>query len=745
MAIRTPNPAGPASAQLPRARGRFISHVFTLLTGNGIAQGINVIGTLLLARLFVPAAFGFFALFTTLVSFVSVLGGGRYELAIMLPEEDREAANVFIGSTLVLCGISGISAVLIGLLQAPIARLLGNTQLGGWLWAAPVAIFINGFYQVLNSWSGRMKRFRRIAVARVSLSAGTIAGQLVLLLLHMSAGFALVGGWLFGWSLGTSALLLPTVAVEGRFIVKEYNRKVLLASLKKYKNFPIYKAPYSFVVNASSRLVLVILRVFETLGTVGLYSMASRAILLPSSLIASSLNQVFYEKAASEFRSGFGRLEQFVTRVLRVQIVLGTPFLILFAFDARLLFRFFLGEKWAAVGVYAAILAFAGYSYFVASWLDRLFDISGRQRLSLVLEVVGKTATLGGLALTLWLTRNAVLAVGAFAILETILSATWLFFSYRVAGFKISTLGLLVRDAFTSALVAGLVVVPLHAVFHAWWAFGSSLIAVLFIDAVAFSRYVTGGRAFPSTADRFHQFWAHAPGALHHRETPDFYAAEANELKRLFPTPPPQCVLDIGCGDGTLFSYLQVPELHYKGVDFAQHFLDRFRGRHPKVSLECAEGASYFDTDQQYDLILLNEVIQHFDRAMLETHLGNARKMMHGQSVLLWTFIPHRAFRTHYDMGFWSEAEEPNVFRWWKSRLRRFLGLDLMGFWYRPDAIAELAENYGLEARFALSAASPYRFHVQMKLKSPHTRSVLLPSIRRSKEPQHYTARSTAS
>jgi hypothetical protein len=62
-------------SRLPRASGKFVSHVLTLITENGLAQAINVLGTLLLARLFTPSAFGSLALFVTLDSFLSVLGG----------------------------------------------------------------------------------------------------------------------------------------------------------------------------------------------------------------------------------------------------------------------------------------------------------------------------------------------------------------------------------------------------------------------------------------------------------------------------------------------------------------------------------------------------------------------------------------------------------------------------------------------------------------------------------------------
>ena len=134
MSVQDPKIIPPENASenshLPRASGKFISHVLTLITGNGLAQVVNVIGTLLLARLFAPDAFGSFALFVTVETFLAVLGGARYELAIMLPESDLEAANVLLLSLMMLCGICGLSVVIVALFHSVVARLLGDAKLG---------------------------------------------------------------------------------------------------------------------------------------------------------------------------------------------------------------------------------------------------------------------------------------------------------------------------------------------------------------------------------------------------------------------------------------------------------------------------------------------------------------------------------------------------------------------------------------------------------------------------------------
>jgi lipopolysaccharide exporter len=506
MATKSPDRVsenGQENTLLPRASGNFISHVFTLITGNGVAQVITVVGTLLLARLFAPDAFGSFALFLTVVSFLSVLGGARYELAIMLPETDVEAANILLLAVISLFGISVISLLLVALFHSAVAKLLGDARLGLWLWGAPIALFVNALYSVLGVWYGRMKRFQKLATARVCQALGIILGQLALLSIH-SGGFALVGGWVLGQTFGASVLLVQLFYYDGKFLLQARDWTVVGESMRKYKNFPIYKAPYSFVSNASSQMVFVILRLFASLNIVGLYSMAARAVYLPVTLITSSMNDVFYEKAATELKHG--RLENFVTRLLRIQVVLAAPWLVLTAFDAKLVFGFILGPKWVPAASYAAVLAPASFLYFLTSWLDRLFDIRGYQKLSLVLEFTGNVLSLAGLSLALWWhPEKTVLAVMIFAAIQVLYSSIWLIFAYRVAEFDIKALNVLLRDTVVYVGSATVLMAGVHMIIHGGPAFFASTMVAVCMARFAFVRYVSTRSAFTLPVERFRQ------------------------------------------------------------------------------------------------------------------------------------------------------------------------------------------------------------------------------------------------
>jgi lipopolysaccharide exporter len=709
------------SSQLPRTSGKFISHVLTLITGNGLAQVVNVVGTLLLARLFAPDAFGSLALFITIVSFLSVLGGARYELAIMLPESDAESANILLLAVMTVCGIAGVSLALVALFHSAVGRLLGDPRMGLWLWTAPIAVFVNALYSVLCVWFGRMKRFHKLAAVRVLQSIAIILAQLVLLIVR-PGGFALVGGWVIGQTIGTALLVFQLFYYDGKFILVARDWEVVRDCMKRYKNFPIYKAPYSFVGNASSQLIFVILRIFSTLNVVGFYAMAARAVYLPVTLIASSMNDVFYQKAATELKTG--RLEAFVTRLLRIQVVLAAPWLVLAAFDSKLVFGFILGAKWVPAASYAAVLASAGFLYFLTSWLDRLFDIRGHQKLSLILEFVGNMLSLGGLTLVLWVRpEQTVLAVMVFAGLQVIYSSIWLVFAYHVAEFNKRGLALLLRDAIVSIALATGFMGAIHLVAHSWLAFFISAGVALMLSGYGFIHYVSTGRAFRSPLEKFRQFWSDKTSTLNGREGEEFWRAQAGELKELYASSPTDRVLEIGCGDGNLFPYFDIPAENYKGVDFTPQFIERFRSREPSVTLECAEGASYFERGAQYDLILLNGIVQHFDSIMLEQHLKNASLMMGDHGLLIWGSIPHSRHRMMYDAGKWSGNCKPGLMRFVKSWGGRLLGMDAMGFWYEPDQVAALVNKYGLHAKFVPSNLYPYRFHAVIQKVAVNTGS----------------------
>ena len=698
-------------AQLSREKGSFISHVATLAAGTAVSQGINILAMLVLTRIFAPQAFGLLALFMTCVTLFSVLGGARYELAIMLPENDTEAVNVFYGSVFALLVISLLGLASVAAFHARITQLLGDPEVAPWLWSMPAVLFLMGLYQVLSYWCGRMKRFQKVAASRVALTVGTVVAQVGLFLLHFSGGISLIGGWIIGQSTGTAVLLAQVVRRDGRFLLRHAHWNSVPGLLKTYRNFPLYKAPYSFISNAASQLVVVVIRFFSDLMTVGLFSLSFRAISIPVSLITGSMNQVFYEKAARE--SDSTRLQNFVDRVLYIQVVLMTPMLVLAAFEAKLLFVTLFGARWAMSGQFASWLAFAGYMYFLSSWLDRLFDIQGRQRLSLALEIGGNLMSLGALAAALYFTKNAVVAVACFTVSEVLYTCVWLYASYHVGRFRTSKLLRIAWAFCTSAVPLFLVVGAIHLALPAWPAFAVSLSAVILFELVYSLPKVRADRSAYSRKETLRGSSPHRNSQALSGEIAQSYRDCRAHLRSLFPHKEFTRALAVSCGDGSTVSFLELPSCSYTGLDFNSCVLEALRSRSCGIRTSSPDGSSFLEDRGFCDLIFSHSVVQHCDPTGLSKHFRDARTMMRRDSVLICSSVLDKKRR---QCGAEARKSLACYIALAKSFLRRLLGLERTSYWYDRAEFSAIARLNGFEASFVSSSVNADRFHAVLRL-----------------------------
>src|SRR4051812_40067791 len=88
--------------------GSSLSHVLTLLSWVTVSQAVSFGMMLVLARLYSPAQFGLFALFTNASVMLGVVAALRYEYAIVLPSDSGEADSIV---WLALATAGGISVL----------------------------------------------------------------------------------------------------------------------------------------------------------------------------------------------------------------------------------------------------------------------------------------------------------------------------------------------------------------------------------------------------------------------------------------------------------------------------------------------------------------------------------------------------------------------------------------------------------------------------------------------------------
>ncbi|RLB77730.1 MAG: lipopolysaccharide biosynthesis protein, partial [Deltaproteobacteria bacterium] len=184
----------------------FAGNVLKLVAGSVFAQGLGVLVAPIVARLFAPEAFGVAALFVSITSIIGVMACLRYELSIMLPKTDEEAANLLGGSLFFVLIITSISTLIIFFAGDAIANLLNSPKLKKYLWLIPVSVFVSGTFLALNYWNSRTKHFGRLSIARVISSVVTQTTKLGAGLAGFVSSGVLIGTGILGQIVSTFVL-----------------------------------------------------------------------------------------------------------------------------------------------------------------------------------------------------------------------------------------------------------------------------------------------------------------------------------------------------------------------------------------------------------------------------------------------------------------------------------------------------------------------------------------------------------
>jgi len=362
-----------------KPKSEFSRNVLTLMTGTSIAQAIPIAISPILTRIYTPEEFGAFALYMSLATTLSVIATGRYELAIMLPKKDDDAANIVALSIIFAFIVSFLSFLIIHIFNAQITLILGNPKISLWLYFIPITVLLTGIYQSLNYWTSRKKQYKHLATNKV-LQSTTIASTNLGMGVTGFGNSGLILGQLSGLSIAT-IMMGKLLWKEDSDRLKKIKRIKMFALLKKYSDFPKINMFQAFINDFKNLIVNILLTKYYNSFILGQFYMVNKILLLPSGLIGSSISQVLYKDISDKYNSK----EDFSKDILYVMIKLFLfaliPFFIIVLFGKEI-FGFILGENWEIAGDLASSFALYILFHFVASPISIIPFIVQKQGLA---------------------------------------------------------------------------------------------------------------------------------------------------------------------------------------------------------------------------------------------------------------------------------------------------------------------------------------------------------------------------
>jgi O-antigen/teichoic acid export membrane protein len=451
-----------AKAQAPqRKRGKFHGDVLRLASGTGIGQVIGILAAPVITRLFAPEAYGVAAVFASLTAILSVVACARYELAIVLPKEDVEAANLFWLSTIVALIFSSLTGFFTWIVGPTVLVWIDAPELAPFLWLIPVAVLLHGLFIALNYWNTRTGHFARLSIASVT---SRVTGTAVTLGAGF-AGFATAGAMIiasiFGRALATVVLGGQIFRDNGRFLIQNFDWRAISFGMKRHRKFPLFSSWAGLINIASWQLPIILFGTFFSPAIVGFYALGFRILQMPMSLIGQAIGRVFHQRAAEAHVRG--DLDALVRNLLRLLLIAGLAPLIVLAVIGEDLFAFAFGANWAEAGLYAQILSPWALVWFISSPLSTLFGVLEQQAKGLRLQVTIFGSRLVSIAVGAYY-ENIWLALGLLSATGILVYGSLVWKIMRLSGVSISSMidaGLLKALASGLAILAVLSIVKL--------------------------------------------------------------------------------------------------------------------------------------------------------------------------------------------------------------------------------------------------------------------------------------------
>lgn len=354
-----------------------------MMTGTMLAQLIAFAAQPVVTRLYSDTQLGLLATFMAIPMIVASVSALRYDMAIVLPDDDREAATLLRFSLSFSAVIAAVLTVVGVLARHSIADYIGEPALATWTWLlGPMAMLI-AWNTIFAFWLNRHADFGGIALKNVVTTSTNSFSRIGLGVAGLASFLSLVGSQVAAFVLASVYMLRR--ARRNRPPSRTPTDAPLRSLLGRYRKMPLLNAPNVLVDSLRTQGMVLLLGLTYQASTVGQFQQAWVLMQAPVTLIGGAMNQVFYQKFS---RARRGELTGLTLRSAGFTLAIGlVPFTILW-FIAPWLVPIFLGDQWQEAGLIAQAIIPWLYLVLTTSPISTVFVVTNSQQYMLLFAVV---------------------------------------------------------------------------------------------------------------------------------------------------------------------------------------------------------------------------------------------------------------------------------------------------------------------------------------------------------------------
>ena len=407
---------------MTQPEGGYWRSVAMVFSGTAVAQAIPLIGSLLIARLFIPEQFGTFTAWLGVAAIIGVFSTARLEMALTLEPDGRQRRDL--AAAVVLCA-SGVIAAL-GLIYLAVRSVAGEVgpplSIPMQIMLFPGALIL-ALAQIWQAWAASEGQFKLLATMRV-VQAATLTGLQIGAGIIAPSAEALAAAHLLGVLVGVAVGMwwLPLGRVAAGLI------PTTIRLVRRYHRFPLFALPADTVSITAVQLPLVIVASRFGADIAGYLALSFRTLGAPISLLGTAVLDVFKRRAATSWRQT-GNAAGIYRQTFTVLAVGSAAATVVFLVLGEQLFVVAFGEPWREAGRIAVWLLPLFALRFVASPLSYIFYIAERQDLDLIWQISLLVVTVA----TLLTLRDYATSLQVYALAYGCLYLVYIAMSYKLS------------------------------------------------------------------------------------------------------------------------------------------------------------------------------------------------------------------------------------------------------------------------------------------------------------------------
>ncbi|MBW8042186.1 MAG: lipopolysaccharide biosynthesis protein [Planctomycetes bacterium] len=369
-------------------KSKTIHGIFWSLLERGGQQGIQVVISIILARLLLPAQFGLIAMLAIFMAIAQSFLDSGFGSALIQKKDATQVDSCSIFYFNIVVGI--IAAGLLCLVAPWIAAFYEEPALTALTRFLSLNLVINSFALVQTTLLVRRIDFK--TQLKVSIVATIGSGIIGITLAYRGFGV---------WSLAIQSVTSTIFRTVLLWFFSNWRPSLVFsfAALKSMFAFGS-KLLFSGLLDTIFRnIYLVVIGKFFTAADLGFYSRAKSCTRLTSENLTSSVSRVTFP-VFSKVQDDISRLKRGVQKALTTLVFLNFPLMIGLLVTAKPLVLVLLTEKWLPCVPYLQLLCVAGLLYPLHVLNLNILMAKGRSDLFLRLEILKKILVVIAIAVT---------------------------------------------------------------------------------------------------------------------------------------------------------------------------------------------------------------------------------------------------------------------------------------------------------------------------------------------------------